>query len=173
MSSDAGSILESDHASLDKLLQDAISALEVDAAHTYRSLDIFWARLAMHIRAEHVVVFPALRAADSNGRLERSDVPEILTVLRHDHDFFMTELARAIKALRLVFHFGNEAETVHIVRGIVEQVNTRLEQHNRIEEEIIYPIIASLETPPAEVAAQVLKQLENLPHRFRSGAPSN
>jgi iron-sulfur cluster repair protein YtfE (RIC family) len=168
MSLNAGSILETDHAHLDTLLRDAINAFDVDAEHTYRSLDLFWARLAMHIRAEHVVVFPALREADANGQLAHGDIPNILDELRHDHDFFMTELARAIKALRLVFSFGNEEETIVVVRGIVEQVQSRLKQHNRVEEEMIYPMISSLGPPTAEIAAKVLKQLENLPQRFHS-----
>jgi iron-sulfur cluster repair protein YtfE (RIC family) len=165
---EADSILESDHSSLDALLDDATSALDLDAEQTYRALDLFWARLAVHIRAEHLVVFPALLQASENGHLADDDIPMILTDLRHDHDFFMKELARAIKALRLVFSFGNDQATIEIVRGLIVAVKLRLEAHNRIEEEMIYPMIAGLESSDGVIASRVLKELENLPNRFRS-----
>ena len=58
--------------------------------------------------------------------------------LRHDHDFFMNQLARAVKALRLVPDFGNETETFIDIRQLIETVTKRLARHNEIEEKTIY-----------------------------------
>ena len=96
-------ILESDHQELDVLLAEAESALAVaDPEAVFRSLDLFWARLAMHIRAEHVRLFPALREArvDEDRRVR---LLQLLAELRHDHDFFMVELARAIAPVLVEF----------------------------------------------------------------------
>ncbi len=39
-------------------LKSALHAGDVEASHT--GLDLFWARLAVHIRAEHLQLFPAI-----------------------------------------------------------------------------------------------------------------
>lgn len=59
-------LLAHDHSELDSTLAGLVSALfEGDAARSLERLDLFWARLAMHIRAENLYLFPALlRAAE-------------------------------------------------------------------------------------------------------------
>ena len=52
-----------------------------------------WARLAVHIRTEHLHLFPAI--ARRVNAAERA-----IDRLRADHDFFMRELAQAIAILR-------------------------------------------------------------------------
>ena len=88
----------------------------------------------------------------------------------------MTQLARAIKALRLVFHFGNEEETLPIVRDLVDQVRRRLIEHNELEEHKIYTLIdEALLTPEVinELKLSIKMELSNLPARFRrESAPS-
>jgi iron-sulfur cluster repair protein YtfE (RIC family) len=165
-------LLESDHRELDELMDEAFSAIRsADKDLAYSRLDLFWARLAMHIRAEHVRLFPALRhVAERSGR---ADTLELLTEMRHDHDFFMRELARAIKAMRLVFHFGNEAETFETVTGILVAVRDRLALHNRIEEEKIYPLVNPgilSDTDAEQVVQAVRKELDNYPQRLAGGA---
>ena len=60
--------LAHDHAELGKLLGEVKAALDnKDVARTNASLDLFWARLAIHIRAEHLHVFPALVDAFSRS----------------------------------------------------------------------------------------------------------
>ena len=66
-------------------------------------------------------------------------------------------------------HGGNEAETLSVVREILEQVESRLALHNRIEEGQIYPLAggdlfrtADLE----ELSRTITAELENLPRRF-------
>ena len=164
-------ILESDHQELDVLLAEAESALAVaDPEAVFRSLDLFWARLAMHIRAEHVRLFPALREArvDEDRRVR---LLELMAELRHDHDFFMVELARAIKAARLMFYFGNETETFANVREILDRVKQRLASHNITEENDVYPLAdepflsaKQLE----ETAAGIVEELNKYPARYKN-----
>ena len=93
-----GDILEADHRELDRLLfelLDSLSAAEPDLVSTYRRLDLFWARLAVHIRGEHLVLFPAVLASVSDHENQREYLVRIFGDLRNDHDFFMKELARA------------------------------------------------------------------------------
>ena len=159
----AGDILEADHRELDQLLVELLDEIGRDVpdpATAYHRLDLFWARLAVHIRAEHLVLFPALLYASNED--DRESLSATLAELRHDHDFFMKELARAVKALRLVPDFGNEAETFVVIRGLVEAVATRLASHNETEEKTVYPL-ADL-SPDAR--SRISKELANLPARF-------
>jgi len=166
-------VLEADHAEIDTLFEAACGAIQsADPATAYRATDLFWARLAVHIRAEHLRLFKEIResAAADNCPADLSSALPLLDELRHDHDFFMRELARAIKALRLVFHFGNEAETFAVVSEILERVGKRLETHNVTEEQRLYPL-ASLEYMSRETLESLINsikaELANIPHRYR------
>ena len=105
MKSDVETILESDHEELDRLLGQTLQAIDsVHCREAYLALDYFWARLAIHIRAEHLSLFPAVRAIAERNEgdgYSLCDIPKLLDDLRHDHDFFMVELARAINASNL------------------------------------------------------------------------
>ena len=182
MRSEVETILEADHAELDRLLERTFRAMDsADCREAYLGLDYFWARLALHIRAEHLRLFPAVRsitqrAAEADDAVNFEDIPELLEQLRHDHDFFMTELARAIKALRLVFSFGNEAETLSTVRELTDQVRQRLVTHNDIEENRIYTLISGEFLSPeamSDLKLSIEKELSNLPHRFRLTSASS
>jgi len=165
--------LEDDHTELDTLVEKVMAAIEAeDAADTLAKLDFFWARLGIHIRAEHLRLFPVVREVAKRAP-DLESIPEILVVLREDHDYFMTELARAMKAMRLVFSFGNEAETFANVRGLVEGVVERLKIHNEIEEQQIYTLTGSDFLEPAEadeLLASVKSELDRYPNRFREAA---
>ena len=90
-------VLSDDHREVDLLLADALENLRLgNGLEAFQALDLFWARLAMHIRAEHLHLFPAVL----NTSHPDSEVPQTLEALRRDHDFFMHELADAIKAMR-------------------------------------------------------------------------
>ncbi len=57
--------MHEDHQSLADLLNDLTSALnptsgQHDVVRIFRLLDLFWAKLAVHIRAENVCIFPAI-----------------------------------------------------------------------------------------------------------------
>jgi hemerythrin-like domain-containing protein len=166
--------LEADHNELDKLLKDVFTAISgADCAEVFQKLDLFWARLAMHIRAEHLHLFPALTswAEQSDQKaVDAADLRELLKELRADHDFFMVALARAIKAMRLTFHFGNCTETLTFVCGLVEGVRDRLETHNQKEESQIYSLASS--NLQCDLAASLRRgialELSKYPHRFQA-----
>jgi hemerythrin-like domain-containing protein len=159
-----------DHAELGDLLNELSAALEAnDAARTHATLDMFWARLAMHIRAEHLHLFPAISRAASNGneQILPPDEPEnTIAILRDDHDFFMRELSQAIAITRNAK--DNIAEQLEEVRKKIVAVRARLVKHNEIEETGIYLWSNTLlsEAERSELASQVQKELENLPPRF-------
>jgi hemerythrin superfamily protein len=155
--------LAHDHADVELLLNDAAMKLEHDdAVDALNALDIFWARLAMHIRAEHLHLFPAaLRTAGAP-----SDIVEILVRLRLDHDFFMHELADAIKVMRSIGG-GSEPALMRETAERLEGIRRRLDEHNAIEEEQIYPLQELMApTERKQLAHSIAKELLNLPPRF-------
>ena len=177
----AEGLLSGDHESLDQLLTSLVAALERDAEVAFAHLDLFWARLAMHIRAENLHLFPAIQGAllgdttDVENRIpSRSEMVEAIAQLRGDHEFFMHELARAIKVMRDRKAAGGEAQSsVETVRQIIASVRQRLETHNRLEEEMVYNWPEKL-IPPEELAAleeSIHKELKNLPPRFLDERP--
>ena len=142
-----------------------------DVVRIYRSLDLFWARLAVHIRAEHLVLFPAIQESLCDDLVKQNTISGTLKDLRLDHDFFIKELSRAVKAMRLVADFGNEPETIDIVRGFVEGVVNRLNTHNSIEEEEIYPLTRNMginNEAEQMIVSRIQADLENMPARFQS-----
>src|SRR5215208_3407708 len=106
MVSQPGQRLAHDHAQLDALmkqLQRALKAGDLEAGYT--TLDLFWARLAVHIRAEHLHLFPRVlsrlsKLANQTVGPSPSLAQSIVAELRADHDFFMHKLAEAIGTLR-------------------------------------------------------------------------
>ncbi len=181
-SQNAEGLLAEDHEELDKLLRALLRALdEGDAATAFARLDLLWARLAMHIRAENLHLFPTiLKAVDDNlGEredkiLSSAEACETINKLRTDHDFFMHQLASAVKIMReiLATNSRNSKARLDDVRQIISAVNERLKWHNRVEEELVYGLPASLLEPAEEAAleVQILGELENLPPRFSDTA---
>jgi len=167
-----------DHAELGDLLNQVSAALEAnDTMRTHTALDMFWARLAMHIRAEHLHLFPAILRSASRSRSDGGDQtlppeePEnTIAELRDDHDFFMRELSQGIAITRslLTNAEANTAEPLEAVNQKVAAVRARLVKHNQIEETGIYVWSSSLlrAVERSELAAEVQKELENLPPRF-------
>jgi hemerythrin-like domain-containing protein len=137
-----------------------------DVQTSYSKLDLLWARLAVHIRAEHLHLFPAV-----SRRL-----PEVQTTvenLRADHDFFMRQLAGAIGILRELRH-GDDA-ALSAVATTVRAVEDRLATHNKIEEDQIYAQAGIILTEPEqmELLALINSELENRPSRFSEEAWAN
>ena len=164
-------LLSADHAQLDDLLKDVFNALDSrDGAGVFDKLDLFWARLAMHIRAEHLHLFPAVLEYSQETASAAFYIRDKLELLRHDHDFFMRELARAVKLMRVVSE-ENIAATYIEIRSQLHGIEQRLSEHNRIEETEVYPLMQAVmaHTGTNDLTARVKKELDNLPPRFRKG----
>jgi len=164
-------LLSADHAELDDLLKGVFNALDSrDSAAVFDRLDLFWARLAMHIRAEHLHLFPAVLEYSEEMGPAAFDIRDKLELLKHDHDFFMRELARAVKLMRAVTE-GNAAATCIEIRSQLLDIEQSLSDHNRIEETEVYPLMQAVtaHTGSNDLIARVKKELDNLPPRFRKG----
>ena len=151
-----------DHHAVSEVLEQLLRALDNNDIRTsYSRLDLLWARLAVHIRAEHLHLFPTIA----------SKLPEaqpMIDRLRGDHDFFMRELARAIGILR-------NDPNLAVVGDIVREVEKRLTTHNDIEENEIYRWSSTMLTEPEqlELLARINAELENRPPRFSEEAWAN
>ena len=176
MKPSTASLLEDDHESLAQLLAELDAELvEPDIARATALLDLFWARLAVHIRAEHLHLFPAIADAPALLFTGKGDLPtseeahSLLLRLRSDHDFFMKELASAIKVMREIA--GNQQAGVKDIEEVRQRlivIRKRLEVHNQLEEEQAYtwPEMIFDEPTVARLRESLRHELENLPPRF-------
>lgn len=170
------SLLATDHESLAELLIESNSALkESNAGRALEMLDLFWARLAVHIRAENLHLFPAIATSDRSLFTGKGNLPtsgeahKILLQLRTDHNFFMTELAAAIKTMRMVIAGDSPKEqSLASIGNRLALIRQRLEDHNRIEEEQAYkwPELALSQSEQQALRERLKRELENLPPRF-------
>lgn len=176
-------LLAGDHAEVDALFGELSRGFDRgDARAVFERLDYLWARLAVHIRAEHLHLFPALLAASDARRGQGAgdapapeEVRAAVERLREDHDFFIRELAGAVSAAReLAAREGPpDSERLMRLRGQTFAVAERLVVHNRLEEEQVYLWPAAL-LSAAELdalGAGIRREIENLPPRFAGGAP--
>lgn len=171
-------LLERDHEELDGVLRELFLALDRgDKDESFARLDLLWARLAMHIRAEHLCLFPAILDAPQALLTGRDGAPRpeqaqgAIAMLRDDHDFFMRELAKAINILRALKTTSDASavrDGLSEVRSIVLSVKTRLGTHNQLEENQVYGWIDVLlgEAARSDLDAHMRRELENLPQRF-------
>ena len=164
--------LSDDHDSVSEVLKQLLTALDnKDLQASYSRLDLLWARLAVHIRAEHLHLFPAVTK-------HLHEAHAIVENLRTDHDFFMRELARAIAILRELperIVTANHEAKLALVRNTVREIEKRLITHNEIEESQIYRWSSTILTKPeqSELLARINAELENLPPRFSMEAWTN
>ena len=172
------SLLEHDHQELGRILSALFNALDAgDAAESFKRLDLFWARLGVHIRAEHLCLFPAILDELNNGRkwpdggaTSLDEARQAIAQLRIDHDFFMRELATAVNQMRDLRAMPGQlsaADVLRDIRGSVVAVRQRLEAHNELEEERVYRWATQLLSLPEQtiLAAKLRRELENLPPR--------
>ena len=170
-------LLGADHESLATLLSELQIELRKHVpARAFDLLDLFWARLAMHIRAENLYLFPAIvRAVPSHNVAGMPTIDEVKSAvdkLRSDHNFFMDQLSKAVKTMREVTLAGEKstafAGQFEAIRDRVNAVTTRLIAHNELEEEQVYRWAALiLGRPELESLSMALKrELENMPPRF-------
>ena len=163
-------VLESDHRQLDTLLGEVFSAIDdADFEKTFSTLDLFWARLAMHIRAEHLHLFPAILNSGEEpegyaAHAMTTDLQEIVRGLHEDHDFFMREIAGAIKSMRAAE--PGDIRILSDIRDTLTNLRQRLGEHNQIEEERIYNLEQPLARTSNSLVVAIQKELNNLPPRF-------
>jgi hemerythrin superfamily protein len=166
--------LSDDHHAVGEVLKQLLTALDnKDVQTSYSKLDLLWARLAVHIRAEHLHLFPAVI-----GRLG-SEAEAAVETLRTDHDFFMRELARGVGILRELLvqktiTASDEARLADVSEA-VRDVEKRLETHNEIEESQIYRWSSTMlsEQEQSDLLARISAELENRPPRFSAEAWAN
>ena len=163
--------LSDDHHAVSEVLESLLTALESrDVQTSHSRLDLLWARLAVHIRAEHLHLFPAVSSRSTKAVVE---------TLRVDHDFFMRELARAIGILRELplrtMSSASDEVNFAVVGEIVREVEKRLAVHNEIEETQIYKWSSTMltESEQLELLARINVELENRPSRFSEEAWAN
>ena len=176
-------LLVDDHGEVDALFSDLWREFDGGGARgVLEKLDYLWARLAVHIRAEHLHLFPALLAASERTRREEADgapapgeVRMAVERLRADHDFFMHELAGAVNAARELAAQGGppDRERLLQIKGRALAVAERLAEHNRVEEQQVYlwPDALLAGTELDALRAGLRREIENLPPRFAGGAP--
>lgn len=172
-------LLAHDHSELDAALGAVFSALsDQEVERSFKNLDLFWARLAMHIRAENIHLFPALLDASQRAR-QAADVPapekveEIIAQLRSDHDFFMTELTVAMKQLRKLRR-GDRKDAAPVLAEVREQMTRlrrRFHTHNALEESEAYHWAGAFldDSEQTALKERLQRELDNLPPRFRAG----
>jgi hemerythrin superfamily protein len=170
--------LAGDHDAIDQVLKELKAALETgDVETSHAKLDLFWARLAVHIRAEHLHLFPAIVTGTRERTSDHASGPLLCEAmaavdqLRNDHNFFMHELADAIQAIRKLGKFSDkriDLEGLNTVQNIVGEIERRLLNHNQLEEQQVYRwagVVLS-EQRQAELATRIERELANRPPRF-------
>lgn len=168
--------LVDDHLELHQLLAQLRDALDhSDVQRTYAKLDLFWARLAVHIRAEHLHLFPSLvklpHHAETDSTPSLKEMQAVIKQLREDHDFFMHELSGAVLDVRALLNAVDNQivqSELRQVRDTITEVEHRLESHDEIEEGQVYLWVSSLlnQKEQSELAVAINTELENRPARF-------
>jgi len=161
--------LSDDHDAVSEVLEQLLSALkDKDVKTSHSKLDLLWARLAVHIRAEHLHLFPTVIKRLAH---DSSEAQSLIDNLRADHDFFMRELARAVGILRELprpLESPEDESKWNSVVDTVLSVKARLENHNEIEEEQIYRWSDTILTKPeqTDLVTRINAELQRRPPRF-------
>jgi hypothetical protein len=166
-----------DHAALDKVLKQLQTALRSsELKTTHLKLDLFWARLAVHIRAEHLHLFPTVLNSLENAVSHESspsldEAKSVVAQLREDHHFFMHQLALAVEIMRDLLTLPEQLtvpEGMNNIKKILGEVERRLASHNEIEENQIYHCATILlnSQEQQKLHEQITKELQNSPPRF-------
>jgi hypothetical protein len=175
-------LMENDHEALGELLQSLESSFEErEAMRSFELLDLFWARLAIHIRAENVRLFPAILAARpevfGTALPPLQEVQSTIQQLRVDHNFFMDELSRAVRRLRQLvkadaYDEPKFASELTRIQSQVNAVSVRLKSHNKVEEDRVYkwPGLAFSQSSLRTLPDLLTRELRNLPPGFSNPA---
>lgn len=168
-------VLTYDHSEIDTLAGDLLAALEDgDKLKVFGRLDLLWARLAVHIRAEHLCLFPSILEAnfsDTGSGPTYQEARDMIDQLRLDHEFFMRELGTTVNSIRKQQDVSNNeavSKQFRKVRRSVIEIQTRLAKHNQLEENHIYKWVNVLlgEAEQSVLVARLKREIENIPARF-------
>jgi hypothetical protein len=174
-----------DHVALDRILKDLKDVLarrDVGASHA--KLDLLWGRLAVHIRAEHLHLFPAVLSHLESVKGEcvaesaLSAAQSLVARLRADHDYFMLGFALLMETMRGLLDFS-EAEKINervgFVIEMVDEIEQRLIEHNELEEVQVYGWAATMLCPADQdnLSRTIIGELEKRPPRFPAKVWSN
>lgn len=184
MMSQARQRLSDDHRAVNDVMKQLLTALqEKDVQASHSKLDLLWARLAVHIRAEHLHLFPTVinrltETFDHAAAPDLSEAQSVVDKLRADHNFFMTAFAGAIGVLRELPSPLDSADSLARFTSVHEkvlEVEKQLANHNEVEEEQIYRWASTILTEPEqlELTARINAELENRPPRFSPDAWAN
>ncbi len=165
-------MLTRDHSEIDALdgqIMDLLTSGESEAL--YKAIDFFWARLAIHIRAEHLHLFPTItEALHLLDATEAAAIKDKIEKLHEDHNFFMREMIGAIKTMRQIVDDPDSDELSRLgeVNERLENVRRRMIVHNKTEESEIYPLADRLLVADAArmLRYKMKRELDNLPPRF-------
>ena len=175
----AGDYLSDDHEAVGELFDDAYAEIESgDVSRALSAVDYLWARLAVHIRAEHLCLFPSILGASRHlftgggGAPRFGEAESAVARLKADHDFFMRALAEAVntmRALKALPGADSGVGQLASVRRTVAAVQERLVRHNELEERQVYSWAKALlgGAELADLSARVRHELDNEPPRFR------
>jgi hemerythrin superfamily protein len=173
----AASLLADDHSEIDILIGDLLAALEEEErSKAFLRLDMLWARLAVHIRAEHLCLFPSILAANFINTCSgptNEEAQSVIDQLRLDHEFFMRKLGTTVNCMRNQQDSSDNelvSKQFREVRHSVVEIQTRLANHNELEENHVYKWANLVldETERSALTARMRRQLENTPPRFSS-----
>lgn len=183
MFSEPSRLLTEDHHGVDRVFQKLETSLEAEDVESVEfRLDLIWARLAVHIRAEHLHLFPIVLMVLPERESSDERLPSAVTAqttiaqLHEDHDFFMHELANAVALVREIRKVRDDDTTVvpdlKEVTRIVGEVKQRLAEHNRTEESQVYRWLLLLLEPAdlADLASRINAELDKRPPRFTDAA---
>lgn len=172
----AATVLIDDHSEIDTLTGDLLGTLdEGDKLKVFARLDLLWARLAVHKRAEHLCLFPTILQADFTIRSDGPQYQEVQSAidqLRLDHEFFMRELGKTVNGIRMQENNSNREvfKQFRESRRAVFEIQNRLIKHNQLEENHVYKWVNILlgKAERSALLARIKRGLENMPPRFRS-----
>ncbi len=168
-------LLENDHREINDLFGRAMQALDGGRPSTaHNRLDLFWMRLAVHIRAEHKALFPrfeALRSRPDHPAAGRGkEFETTVQSLRREHDEFMLTLSESVATLKKVRRGADAKEVAAKISAVKDRLtglSERLSRHNIEEESTVYPLIDAWESPASAEALhrQLTAELQRLPSR--------
>jgi len=108
------------------------------------------------------------------ARIDREVLEQTIAELRRDHDFFIRRLGDEVNKLRFPPSMALDLE-FRSVKASILIVQKRLDRHNRIEEDDIYPLAGAMLSKQelTELKARIGRELAKVPPRFMPSAPHN